>query len=433
MSRGYSRSAVWRGVVTSVGLVLVGTVTPAEASPAEQVRRIQAATLAEVRAAASVQDVRVKAETAVPDPAATGMISPGKASTIEAPSVGARASFSGNKVAGDLTVTVGAAPVQALRSATAEAPNHGTVVSAPVQITATDTDGNPVTQFPAKTVNTRGGGDTGPILSDVVPGVSLQLKPDPALLKSSKVNPATLQIYTRETAGDPWTVLPSFYDTKAGMVRGESTHLSEFVVIGIPFPVPAGPVVVLDPDNDEGHVTTPAPPVTEWNYNQALATGLKTLLTNDCNATVTIANTGPNTMLSRTIRAGIAAAQNPVLTIGFGFNTLDGVAWGGGDTSQGGTQVYSRGGPPDNAVSAYLVANMPVYTGRPAHNMGNNGNFPGDEFAGLPNAFTHIEPLFMDNNYDRAVIDNGFSHIVDGVFTGLGQYLQSQGFNCTDR
>ncbi|WP_426518709.1 RHS repeat-associated core domain-containing protein [Diaminobutyricibacter sp. McL0618] len=398
----------------------------------ERARRLASATLAEVRAAATAQDVRVKAETEVPAPQAEGRISPEKKSTITADDLGASVTFSGNKAPGELSVTVGAAPKVALRSARSESPGGGVVVSDPVEIVATDGKGDSVTSFPPKAVNTRGAGKDGPIVSDVVPGVKLSLKPDRALVSASKVDASTLHIYTRETDGEPWTLLPSYYDAKAGVVRGESDHLSQFVVIGTPFPVPPGPRIVLDPDNDDGRVTTPVPPVSEWGYNQALAAGLKTMFENNCKAVVTITNTGPNMMLSRDIRAGIAAAANPDVTLGIGFNTLDGVAWGGGDTSTGGTQVYSRGGAPDDAVSAYLVGNLPVYTGRPAHNMGNNGNFPGDEFAGLPNAFTHIEPLFMDNNYDRAVIDNGFSHIVDGVFTGLGQYLQSQGFNCTD-
>lgn len=417
-------------VVAVVTLAVVGTVTPALASPAELAARTAAATLAEVRQAARVQEARVKAETEAPQPETSGRIDLDKESRVAAPDLGVLATFSGNKVDSSLDVSVGVASKQALRAAQAEQSGVGVPVSTPVQITATDSHGKQVTQFPPKAVNTRGGGDKGPVVSDVVPGVSLELKPDMSVVKAKHLNPATLQIYTRESAGDPWTVLPSYYDQKAGVVRGESSHLSQFVVIGIPFPVPAGPVVVLDPDNDEGRVSTPAPPVTEWNYNQALAAAVKTRLVQDCNATVTIANTGPDTMLSRSIRAGIITAQNPVLTLGIGFNTNQGTAWG--TPANGGSQVYSRGGAADNAVSNALVGVLPTYTGRPAKNMGNNGNFPGTEFNGVPGALTHLEALFLDHNYDRPVADNGMANIADGVLTGLGIYLQSQGFNCTN-
>jgi RHS repeat-associated protein len=423
-----SRSVV--AVAAAIALTLSGTVTPAEASPAERQRRVQAATLAEVREAARVQDARVAAETQSPDPAATGTITPDEPSKVAADELGVSASFSGNEVDAELTVTVGSAPKEALRAARAESPGNGTVVSDPVQITATTRDGKDVTAFPAKTVNTRGGGDKGPVISDVVPGVALELAPDAALMDASKVPASSLRIYTRERAGDPWTLLPSYYDEEARVVRGESDHLSQFVVIGIPFPVPPGPVIVLDPDNDEGKASTPAPPVSEFGYNMALANGLKSLFESNCQATVVLTNDGSNGALSRDIRAGIAAAASPVLTLGIGFNTNDGTAWGA--PTDGGTHVYPRGAELDNAVSASLVGVMPSYTGRPAQTMRSDGNFPHPEFAGLPGAMTHIEALFIDNNFDRPVIDNGFGNIVDGVYTGLGLYLQSQGFDCSD-
>ncbi|WP_426625437.1 DUF6531 domain-containing protein [Leifsonia sp. McL0607] len=427
------RRPATRGLVASVaivGLALTGTVTPAEASPAQQARRIAEATLSEVRAAASTQDARVRAETETPRPKAEGTVTPGKSATVSAGDLGVEATFSGNRIDSELRVTVGAAAPTALRAARSEMSGHGTVVSDPVEITATDGDGANVTRFPAKAVNTRGGGDTGPIVSDVVPGVALALEPDMALVEANGLDPATLRVYTRENAGEPWTALPSYFDTDAGVVRAESSHLSQFVVIGIPFPIPPGPVVVLDPDNDEGHATTPAPPVTELPFNMDLATRVQTLLTNDCRATVFLTRDASNPMVSRSMRAGIAASHDPDVTLGVAFNANDGTAWG--DPTNGGSQVYSRGGALDDAVSGALVGVLPTYTGRPAKSLGNNGTFPGDEFAGLPNAFTHLEALFLDHNYDRPVIDGGMAHIANGVLTGLGLYLQSQGFDCSD-
>ncbi|RDV45343.1 hypothetical protein DOE76_08780 [Leifsonia sp. ku-ls] len=426
---GARRTALAFTAILAVSLV--GTVTPAEASPAEKARRIAAATLSEVRAAAAAQRERVKSETESPDPAEEASIAPGKESKVTADDLGVSATFSGNGLPSELNVRVGAAPANALRAAKSEKPGNGTPVSDPVEITASDSEGRQVTQFPAKPVNTRGGGDAGPVLSDVIPGIILDIKPDLKLVKANKLNPATLQIYTRESAGEPWTVLPSYFDAKAGVVKGVSTHLSQFVVIGIPFPVPAGPVVVLDPDNDEGHASTPAPPVTELPYNIQLAERVEALLQQDCNATVTVTRRDPaQTFVPRDFRARMAAAVNPDVTLGIGFNTNQGTAWG--SPSDGGSQIYSRGGTDDDAVSASLTAVLPTYTTRPAKSMGNNGNFPGDEFAGLPNAFTHLEPLFLDHNYDRPVIDNGMPAIANGVLTGLGVYLESKGFDCTD-
>lgn len=433
MRRSRTRSAVT--AVTLGALVAAGTVTPAEAAPWDVARRTAAATLAEVRAAAADRQVREKEETVTPPPAAEGSIRPGAPTEISADSLGVTAAFSGHKVSDRLTVSVGEAPNTAEVSARAEQPGGGVPVSDPVEINAVDGSGKEHTSFPAKRVDTRGGGGKGPVVSDIVPGLALSLKPDAKAVKAAGADLATLRIYTREGAGDPWAELPSYYDEKSGLVKGESTHLSQFVVIGKKFVPPPGPVVVLDPDNDEGHVTTPAPPVSELGYNIRLAQAVKGLLQQDCRASVVI--TREDTALpfvSRTTRAGIAASYNPAATLGLAFNTLDGESWGGVDASVGGSQVYSRGGGADDALSNTLVANLPTYTSRPAKNMGNNGNFPGSEFDSVPGALTHLEALFLDNNLDRAIIDDsaGFQHIANGVLVGLGTWLETQGFDCTD-
>ncbi|RDV45213.1 hypothetical protein DOE76_08080 [Leifsonia sp. ku-ls] len=430
------RGSVVRAAVAAVtvgALVLAGGVTEAEASPLQVARRTAAATLAEVRAAAAVQEVRVREETKAPDPVAEGTVRPDASSTVDADGVGASVTFSGNKVDSDLTVTVGAAPANARAAAQAERPDGGVPVSDPIQVIAKDSAGKERTQFPAKRVKTRGGGKEGPLVSDVVPGVSLSLKPDLARMKDADIDPASLKIYTRENPGDPWTVLPSYFDAKAKVVKGVSSHLSQFVVIGIKFVPPPGPVIVLDPDNDEGRATTPAPPVSELGYNIRLAQLVKAALETDCRARVRITREDPaDPFVPREVRAGIMANENPVLSLGIGFNTNQGTAWG--TVTEGGSQVYSRGGAADDALSNSLVGVLPTYTGRPAKNMGNNGNFPGDEFAGVPGAFTHLEPLFLDHNFDRVLIDDpaAFQHLADGVLTGLGVWLESQGFDCTD-
>lgn len=432
------RAAWVRGVVAAIAVgavIATGTVTPAEASPWEVARRTAAATLAEVRAAAAVQEVEAAAQTTAPEPVAEGTVRPDESSTVTADDVGASVTFSGNEVPADLDVSVGRAPKNAAISAQAEQPGGGELASDPVQITAKDSAGKQHTGFPAKRTHTRGGGKKGPVVSDVTPGVALTLKPDLDRVKASGLDLKSLKIYTREKQGEPWVALPSYFDPKSGMVKGESTHLSQFAVIGFKFVAPPGPVVVLDPDNDDGHVTTPAPPVSELGYNIRLAQLVRDALVQDCRATVTITNENPaQPFISRATRAGQMAAANPVASLGIGFNTLDGVAWGGSDPSQGGSQSYSRGGAADDQLSFSLVGNLPTYTGRPAKNMGNNGNFPGSEFDSVPGALTHLEPLFLDNNYDRAVIDDpvGFQQLANGVLTGLGKWLETQGFDCTD-
>lgn len=426
MRRG---SAIIAGIAV-VALSVVGSAVPADASPQQLTRDRAAATLAEVRKAAEPRLDRLAdaSQVATDDPEATAGLEPGKKATIASDKLGASATFSGHEVDHELTLSMARAPEAASRVARAE--TAGVVVSDVVQLDAVTSDGAAVTSFPAKRTTTRGGDDGSPAVSDVVPGVALELAVDQAVVKKSELDPASLAIYTREKPGEAWSRLPSYYDPKTTTVKGESDHLSQFVVIGVPFTAPPGPSIVLDPDDDEGHANSPAT-VSELPYNMALANGLAALFQQQCLANVTLTRTGDMPYVSRQTRAGIAAAANPSLTLGIGFNTWLGHAWGS-DGSDGGSQLYSRGGPLDEAVTASLIAELPGYTGRPAKRMPANADFPHPEFGWLPGAMTHLEALFLDHNHDWAVIANGFQSIVNGTFTGSGKYLESQGFDCTD-
>ncbi|GAB3583619.1 hypothetical protein GCM10027406_28540 [Leifsonia lichenia] len=426
MRRG---SAIVAGIAV-VALSVVGSAVPAEASPQQLARERAAATLAEVRKAAEPRpellDEAAQVATEAPD--ATIDLSPGTKATVASEKLGASATFSGHEVDHELSVSIAQAPEAASRVARAE--TAGVVVSKVVQVDAVTSDGAAVTSFPAKRTKTRGGDDGSPAVSDVVPGVALELSVDQSTVKKSELDPASLAIYTREKPGEAWTRIPSYYDAKTKTVKGESDHLSQFVVIGVPFTAPPGPSIVLDPDDDEGHSNSPAT-VSELPYNMALTNGLAALFQQQCLANVTITRTGDMPYVSRQTRAGIAAAANPALTLGIGFNTWLGHAWGS-DGSDGGSQLYSRGGPLDEAVTASLIAELPAYTGRPAKQMPASADFPHPEFGWVPGAMTHLEALFLDHNFDWSVIANGFQSVVNGAFTGSGKYLESQGFDCTD-
>ncbi|MGO4652262.1 polymorphic toxin type 43 domain-containing protein [Arthrobacter sp. 2RAF22] len=371
------------------------------------------------------------------DPVGSGQIKAGKPVDVTADPVGAKLAFSGHSIDKDLDVKVQELAPGAARTAAAE--TAGVVLASPVAVTATDPSGKGVTSFPADPTIVKN--DKGPaVVTAVTPGVALELgidaskigdasKPDPA-----KIDPATVRIMTRENPGDPWTALPSFYDAKTGKVKGESDHLSQFVVIGTPFVPPAGPRVVLDPDDDVANTTGPNGPMTELPQNERLATTVAAMMANTCKANVLVTRLpGAPTAISPALRAGMAAAFKPDLTITLAFDALYGHPWG--VSVDGGTKAYSRGNADDNAVTNSLVAEMPGYTGRPANTATMSGTgtpLPYPQLGSLPGAVTHLETLYIDHNYDRPVIDNGFTSITNGVFTGLGKYLDTQGFHCTN-
>jgi YD repeat-containing protein len=402
-----------------------GTVDDTASDPTNMANRALSS-----QAAASKPNATSSGRAAQSVPATTSDLAPGQPTDIASDELGVEAVFSGHDVAEPVSLTLTEAPseVEARRKAVID--TAGIVVSDPVEIVALDDAGEKVTSFPAELIDVPDDDpDHGPMVKDVVPGIALEFDLDLKRIDEAGVDTSTLRIYTRSASTEPWTELPSYFDPETETVKGESDHLSQFVVIGTPAPDPARPVVVLDPDNDEGAVQTPAP-ATEYPYNWQLVQELAGYLALQCNAQVVITRPPGVPFVSRATREGVAAAANPTATVGFGFATWQGHGWG--TESEGGTMAYSRGSAADTALRDSFIAHMPTYTGRPAAAEPANANFPFAEFGGLPGAYAHVETLFLDHNYDRPVIDQGFGHIVDGAFRSLGGYLEGLGFDCTD-
>ncbi|MFF1828256.1 RHS repeat-associated core domain-containing protein [Paenarthrobacter sp. NPDC058040] len=431
--------------VAGVGLscaLATSTLTPSYASLVNSSTSARAETLATAQNASqgltrSVPFVAPKVEDGqgpVKDApyVATGAVRPGQESAIRADQVGAKVRFSGHEIKDPLEVSVKELADGAARTAAAE--TAGVVLNSAVQITATAPDGQDITSFPADPtiIETPDGPD---VVAAVDPGVGLELAIDETRLGTTagKVDPASVRIMTRENPGDPWVELPSYYDKATGKVRGESDHLSQFVVIGTPFAPPAGPRVVLDPDDDVATTTGPGGAMTELPQNVRLANEVAAMMTATCKADVLVTRpTASPRFISPQTRAAMAAAHNPDLTVTLAFDALFGHPWG--TAADGGTKAYSRGGPDDNAVTNSLIAQMPAYTGRPAKqdSAGATTPLPYPDLGSLPGAVAHLETLNIDHNYDRPVIDHGFASITNGVFTGLGKYLETKGFNCTN-
>ncbi|KSU53755.1 RHS repeat-associated core domain-containing protein [Microbacterium enclense] len=426
-------------LVAAVVIIGGGVVAEPPATAAELAAVARAEVLERVREAAlpvtpdrvaSLPGVGLIRDQTPAAPAGSAHLEPGVASTLRADQLGVSAVFSGHDIHRSVTLEAREPVGEAMALRTAAAETAGTVVSEVVEITATDAGGERLTSFPAelREVPDDVSAD-GPPVYDVTPGISLALAVDADRVQDAGVDPATLQIYTRSDPGEPWSLLPSYFDAETNTVRGESDHLSQFVVIGIPFVPAPGPRVVLDPDNDEGSVQTPAP-ASEFPYNWDLVDRLRGMLEERCLARVTVTRPAGVRFVSRDTRARVAEAANPDATVAFGFNTWRGFAWG--TEREGGTLAFSRSRGGDNALAQSFVDHLPDYTGRPAKRAASTRNFPFAEYANLPGAYAHVEALYLDNNFDRPVIDHGFGSIVDGAFRSLGGYLESQGFDCSD-
>ncbi|WP_058622536.1 DUF6531 domain-containing protein [Microbacterium testaceum] len=415
---------LWASVAI-VAVVVSGGAVPASAVPVDRAAATQEQILERVRAAAAPATTSdTRPETAPPTEAT---IRPGEGTVLDAADAGVRAEFSGHDL--DESLSVHAAQLGDAAAVSAASETGGVVAATPVEIRAHTDDGDDVTQFPASYTLAKDASGI-EVAKDVIPGVRLRLDVDVDALRRAGVDVSSLRVYSRENAGDPWRQLPSYFDADAGTVAAESEHLSQFVVIGTPVQTTPVPRIVLDPDDDVGWADSPGPHVTELPYNVRLADQLAGMLRDRCIADVTVTRGADQRFVSADTRRAIAASHDPDVTLSLAFATFRGRAWG--TARDGGTQVFARGGTDSDALRDSLRAEMPGYTGRPAKVRAATADFPREEYEGLPGAVVHMETLFLDHNFDRPVIDNGWDSIVNGTFTGLGKYLESKGFSCTN-
>lgn len=387
-----------------VAVIVAGGAVPASAAPVDRAAATQQEILERVRAAAApVGTSDAPADTVPP---AEARIRPGEGTVLDASEAGVKAEFSGHAI--DEALSVHAAPLDDAAAVSAASETGGVVAGSPVEVRAHNDDGDDVTRFPASyTLEKDASGVE--VAKDVVPGVRLNLDVDVDALRRAGVDLSSLRVYSRENPGEPWRQLPSYFDADAGTVAAESEHLSQFVVIGTPVQTTPVPRIVLDPDDDVGWANSPGPRVTELPFNVRLA---------------------DQRFVSADTRRAIAASHDPDVTLSLAFATFRGTAWG--TSRDGGTQVFARGGTDSDRLRDSLRDEMPGYTGRPAKVRAATADFPREEYDGLPGAVVHMETLFLDHNFDRPVIDNGWDSIVNGTFTGLGKYLESKGFSCTN-
>ncbi|WP_282947687.1 DUF6531 domain-containing protein [Cellulomonas endometrii] len=371
-----------------------------------------------------------------PAQAPDGTVAAGSGGTVVAADLGVRAQFSGHDVATDLAVRVddlpGTTSARSRSSIDPGLPADAVLLVDPFEVVASGPDGSTVTSFPARFATVAPETPEDPSIdTDVVPGLRLEVAVDPERVSAAGVDRGSVRLFTRESGDSAWTQVPSYLDAEASQVVGELDHLSQFVVVGTPNDPDPRPRIVLDPDNDAADTTAPnGAHVTELPYNMQLATGLQSLFSQACHADVVLTRDGSSPTVSRDLRAGIAAAANPHLLLTIGFNSFDDDP--SGSESGGGSRVYFREDPLSIDAALRLNDELPGYTGRPSLPINVHPLLPYPEYAGLPGAKVHLEALFLNHNYDWPVIENGFGHIVNGVFTGLGKHLEGQGFNCTD-
>ncbi|MGH1488206.1 MAG: DUF6531 domain-containing protein [Acidimicrobiales bacterium] len=316
-----------------------------------------------------------------------------------------------------------------------------------VSIVALDAAGRPVRSFPHQVAVAEATEELPGRVSDFTPGIQISMGVD-----GSSANPEErLVIHTRATSDQPWTPLPSMHEPSAGTVTAHTESVGEFVVVlaelgtsRLEDPVSAvspqlaapeatatqanRPVVVLDPDDDLGFAEWPSGRLSELEQNLRLVDQVRADLVGGCDARVVITR-GAERFVAKSIRAAVAAAAEPDLTVTLAFNTLTGEPWGSED--DGGVLAWASSAN-DAEMAGRFLKTIPRFTGRPSTDdvREPSAGLPYPELDAVPGPYAHIELLYLDHNFDFPVIDRQFSLVADATVAAIAEQLRSEGHQC---
>lgn len=274
------------------------------------------------------------------------------------------------------------------------------------------------------------------------------------------VRESRLRLYQQNQRTGAWEALVSTVDTRANVVTADISQDGHYILLAPPTFVPTfvaspalastqlltdtQPVVILDPDHgggdpNGGHVTYPPEFAGyEEEYNLQVANLVKDRLT-ACGVDVIMTRDGDYyvTLPARTDQIN---NTNPNAAVTLAFDA-----------------VHSYMG--DNTVTGTGVAAWVDFSKATQTAFGNVGTSRVNEYVGLRNRglkdgawiyvvgnvngdvnYTHLELAFMDNYYDRAIMDDpvGMGSIADGVFVAITDILGGEstctnpGFNFPD-
>jgi N-acetylmuramoyl-L-alanine amidase len=161
----------------------------------------------------------------------------------------------------------------------------------------------------------------------------------------------------------------------------------------------------------------------EKTYNLRIAQLVRDRLL-ACGLQVTMTREGDDSVSSQT-RVGIMNSLTPQASATLAFNVTNSFMGSSGQTGSGPEAWVNPVKPGDGAFGAQIVSQVSTSTGLPARGPAvkdANRNPGGPIYVALHAAplFAHAELAFLDNYYDRALIDDplgkGMPAIADGVF-----------------
>ena len=358
--------------------------------------------------------------------------------------------------------TVEVVPLETSGATATTANGDVTAIGDGVDISATSPSGEDIARLEHEVIITPSAEEGLPATDEMTPAIELTfpLTADDI----AGIDLATLGVYSREGAGDPWTWVPSAYDADLGAVVAQSDHLSEFTVMGAPEDPAAGdpaagdptptptpspspepdpgpdlPRVALDPDDLIGRAKWNGTTYNELQFSAAVAAAVKTKLEDECSAEVLVTRDASTPIMSRTTRANLITNFDADIAMTLAFNVYntapDGIARPWGVRKDGGIVAWSASNGPSIQLGNATKAQIVSWTGRsnrralnPPHSV-----LPYSQLVGSAPAYAHAELLFLDHNYDWPVISTRLDLVVDAVYSSIIQQIESTpGIACAE-
>ncbi len=259
-----------------------------------------------------------------------------------------------------------------------------------------------------------------------------------------------LRLYRRDPATGAWTGMPTVVDTARNIARMTIERDGRYTLLSWPLtkattqvttgvglfavtPTPAGPVhVVLDPDHgggdrNGGKVTDPPEfAEEEETYNLDTAWRVYDRLSEACDIDIDMTRDGDYSVSSED-RVDMINGWNPDVAITLAFDLTSGVM--GTSSSGKGSGVAAwvdLSKPIQKTFGLQVTSRVHEFTASVNMPLRDRGYRNGSYIPVVTNVdgaitYTHAELAFMDNYYDRAIMDNpvGMQAIVDGVVAAI--------------
>jgi RHS repeat-associated protein len=275
----------------------------------------------------------------------------------------------------------------------------------------------------------------------VTPTVDITIRYDEADVTGLQEN--RLRLYRQDPTNSAWKAMPTVVDTDHNLMQVTTERDGRYALLGWPGADAAALAnrgrlaatqvqtatqahVALDPDHggsDPGGTVTYPPEfaAAEKNYNLQVAQLVRDRL-QACGVSVDMTREGDDTVWPQT-RADMINNLNPDASATLAFNIVNHFMGDNTQTGSGPEAWVDYNKPGDYAFGEQIVNRVSEFSGLPPRvpPVKDANNWPG----GVIYVPTHVDPLyaqaelaFMDNYYDRAVMDDpvGMGSIADGVF-----------------